>query len=284
MSKILHKLPTSVLVSIAIATVLGSTIVQPLLFNSPLPIFSLIPNWILWMVFLLALLVTIYQAYLTLEANQAKFDLLPDDDLTNDFVGRKEQVDELTQLLLDLTTHPAIVICGMGGMGKTTLAEKVLHNNKKLFDYRVNFSFGKQMFEPVTGMMKDVENEASTTDAVLVKIARALGLPGITEKSIRTNEKKLILKEQLRGKRIIVFFDNIESEEMTNHVINDICSILSPASKLLITSRVVLKGERIRHLSLIGLSESESIALLKKNGNHIPSIHKAPRNELRNEN
>jgi predicted ATPase/class 3 adenylate cyclase len=138
------------------------------------------------------------------------------------FVGREEEVRDITRLLLDQAVR-MLTLTGPGGIGKTRLALEAAGMVQGAFEDGV-------FFVPL----------AALTDPTLIAatIARALEIPEDVARPAMDS-----LKAHLARKRLLLVLDNLEQVASAGPELAELATA-SEALKLLITSRVVL---RLRH-------------------------------------
>ncbi|KAL8500894.1 hypothetical protein ACS0TY_020469 [Phlomoides rotata] len=141
--------------------------------------------------------------------------------------GRTSEKEEIVNLLVgndetNLTTPSILPILGMGGIGKTTVAQ-IIYNDKRV----------DEVF--------DVKAWASVSDDFnLIRITKAL-LESATDKPCDTMNLELLqsgLKEKLNKKRFLVILDDVWNEHLGNW--NDLSvpfMVGNPGSKIVITTR-----------------------------------------------
>ncbi|WP_219462502.1 AfsR/SARP family transcriptional regulator [Nonomuraea rhizosphaerae] len=118
----------------------------------------------------------------------------------SDFTGRKEIAGRLRTLLSSAQSSaegvPVAAICGIGGVGKTTLAVHVAHAADDLFP-------DGQLYADLRGYT----DEATGPESALGAFLRALGIPSdvIPE---RLAERSALFRSLLSDKRILVLLDN----------------------------------------------------------------------------
>ncbi|XP_056173789.1 probable disease resistance protein RF45 isoform X2 [Syzygium oleosum] len=172
-----------------------------------------------------------------------------------DFVGRKDSIEELVkELLNDGKKHSVIFIWGMGGLGKTSLAKKVVAHDK----VKNNFDGFAWACISQEYHMGDI------LEGILVKL-----IPDQRKRVMEMKDDELFktLYEIQQEKRCIVVLDDIWTKEAWDSL-RAAFPIENTKSKLLITTR---NRDVAEYIDLQGLfhelrclSDQESWDLLKK--------------------
>jgi len=172
---------------------------------------------------------------------------------TAHFVGRVEELDELSTLLDTATDGGTVVISavsGTAGVGKTALALRWAHR------VRGGFPDG-QLYVNLRGY--DPDRPLLATDA-LARFLRALGVAG-EEIPLEVDERAASYRSLLDGRRILIVLDNASSVEQVRPLLPGTSSAL-----VVVTSRDSLAGlvarDGARRLDLDLLPPEDAVALL----------------------
>ncbi|MEM7346762.1 MAG: bacterial transcriptional activator domain-containing protein [Chloroflexota bacterium] len=155
-----------------------------------------------------------------------------------------------------------IAIDGIGGIGKTTLAQALVHalvHTERFYD--IGWVSAKQEeFLPGVGVQatdKPALTEESLTDALLQQLDSRLYLTASHQ------EKRLALIKRLKQESHLIVVDNLESVVDYQSLLPFLHQLANP-SKVLITSRHSLKTQAdVYSLSISELNQPDALALLR---------------------
>lgn len=189
----------------------------------------------------------------------------PDYEYEGGFVGREEDIKEISKYL-QREKFPVVTITGAGGVGKTSLALKVIQEitqkpKSDKFDAIIWLSAKENKLSPFG--IEDIEPTLKSYEELLNTIIHVLGF-GI---EIDSNDKSIEKKEATvnllfdMSKSILLIIDNLETitdERIINFIID-----APQNAKFLITSRRGL-GQVERRYELKQLKEKEAIYLFRQ--------------------
>jgi len=154
-----------------------------------------------------------------------------------ELAGRDSLVNTTLAVLNDVHARAIVTIDGVGGIGKTALAQEIalICHKKKLFDNVVWLSAAKGNFQSI-GIPP-----ALTLDAVLNAIGHQLGVDDITQ--LPAIEKEMRIQALLRRHRVLIVLDNLETAaEAQTEIVRRLQPMLG-SSKALLTSRQRFLGD-----------------------------------------
>ncbi|MEU4573188.1 BTAD domain-containing putative transcriptional regulator [Nonomuraea sp. NPDC023979] len=166
----------------------------------------------------------------------------------SDFSGRLEQVSALTRMLGpgERTAMPLVVITGMGGVGKTTLA---VHAGHRL---RESHPDG-QLYVDLHGTDGNAVDPASVLNRMLL----ALGVDGSVIPA-ELDERATLYRSRLAGRRVLVVLDNALDEAQVRPLLPG-----APTCATIVTSRSRLRGlSGGHHVDLDVFHPQEALDLL----------------------
>src|SRR5215213_5212741 len=143
----------------------------------------------------------------------------------------------------------AVLIVGLGGNGKTSLAREVA-------DTCIKGSSGASQFDAAVWISDKDRPGTTNLCIVLDEIARTLDYPGITQ--FEHDEKRREVEQLLKRQRVLVIVDNFET--ITDGALLTWLLNLSEPSKALITTREYRREFRRSSwpVELRGMSENEA--------------------------
>jgi NB-ARC domain len=179
-----------------------------------------------------------------------------------EFIGRRDDLDELLGALRDQRI-PLIVLKGMGGMGKTALAEEAVRIVAASEDFSTIFWHSTQAEKFVgDGVVRTEVNDYSF-DALLDDLLRHSQLTWSADAS--TTMKENIVRSWLAdiNNRVLIVLDNLETVPDRDALVARLAEILG-WGKILVTSRYSILRARAFTLDLEGLSPTDAITFLTR--------------------
>ena len=183
----------------------------------------------------------------------------PDYEYEGGFVGRKNDIEQIKKLLLgDL--HRVISITGAGGVGKTSLASKVVDEivlkEKNKFDYIIWLSAKDKKLSYL-----GIEDVAPTVKDYEELLDIILEVTGFFDDQLTIKEKENNVNSILdMCNNMLIIIDNLET--ITDEKIKNFILDCHPHVKILITSRKGL-GQVNRVYELKELQELEAVYLFR---------------------
>jgi hypothetical protein len=177
-----------------------------------------------------------------------------------EFVGRREELAELLGALRD-PGLPLITLTGIGGIGKTALAEEAVRRAavEGLFTRTVWRSTQAEKF--IGDGVERSEEARYSFDELLADILVQSGKSSIAGAS--TAVKLDAVSGLLATEHVLIVLDNLETVSNRDALVASLFNILGKG-KLLITSRYEIKHPRVHPIVLKeGLSLEDGIAFLK---------------------
>lgn len=152
------------------------------------------------------------------------------------FFGRKKEIAQAMRALNPADRVWAVIIDGIGGIGKTALAVEVAYlcKEQEWFDTFVFVSAKLDQLKPL-GIQETVL-AAKTRDDFINEIARAIGRHEIAQ--LASNSKGRALAEALRGTKALLILDNLETLQPAEQTaIADFLHSIPNDCKSIMTSR-----------------------------------------------
>ena len=177
-----------------------------------------------------------------------------------DFVGREKEKKQVHEALGSRSF--IIMIDGIGGIGKTSLALEVLHECLAASRQSENSENSVQTFDAF--VWTSAKDHPLTLNDVLDTIARTLEYPYITQLS--PEEKQHEVGKRLRQKSCLLIVDNFET--VTDDALAKFILELPNPSKCLITSREQ-SLRQARAVSIRGMEHAEARQLIANEGSRL---------------
>lgn len=179
----------------------------------------------------------------------------------SDYVDRPKLETDLLKLLLD-DKHSIVTLVGRGGIGKTSLALKVIQELYKKTRYEVIVWFSSRDVDlQFTGPKPVRPLVLSPEDMSKFYVGLVLSSEKITEKGFNA---RAYFETQLQGCDLgpcLFVFDNFETTQNPLEIFNWIDSFIRPPNKALITTRLrEFKGDYPVEVS--GMEEKEARLLI----------------------
>lgn len=194
-------------------------------------------------------------------------DNLPKPNYGENFVGRETDLNSILAGILEEEHTYRILIHGIGGLGKTALAQKVAYILKnKVENHLIDLDYifwisAKNEQYTVSKGIKSITQDLNTIQDVLHLLAQLLSIE-INEMDIE--DQKELLKNALKTKSGILIIDNWETVKDINDELLDFLLKLPGKNKIIITSRYKIVDQQFKNLSPSPMINEEGIQFLKK--------------------
>jgi hypothetical protein len=225
-----------------------------------------------------------FSSYLETESQvenvlKQQLNIVPEEQL----FGIEEYLLRLREYLQDRKSSWFISVTGQGGIGKTSLVEKLVRENTALLGFKkLAWITAKRKYINKIGEIEH-RGEALNIDSMINEIANQLDimLPQAVEDNF------LYLQNKLQSTPYLIVIDNLETlqeyESLLFRFGSDNSRNNFKPSKVIFTSRVKLAGQtniELKEEELLGLSEDASLALIKYKGKDIKRIREARHSDL----
>lgn len=135
-----------------------------------------------------------------------------------------------------------LLIAGEGGMGKSTLAAKIVRclYSQKAVDMILGDSAKKQEIDPVTGTTRQHDRTSYDFDTFLKGICAQLGL---RYDPARSNHQQTLtrIKNRLEGRHAVIVLDNLETVENGATLLDGLRRLTNRGIRIIVTTRDVSK-------------------------------------------
>ncbi|MFN8445624.1 MAG: NB-ARC domain-containing protein [Caldilineaceae bacterium] len=208
--------------------------------------------------------------------------------LSQPLFGVDDQIEQLAQQLLQADAPWLLCIEGIGGLGKTALADALVRSLLRqgaigygpLVD--VGWVTARQCVLNGGGAIKTVPMPALTSEALMDQLLVQLCNLGQEAVGLPAAQKLNILRQRLKTFPHLVVIDNLETVLDVEHLLDTIRLLANP-SKFLLTSRQSLFFQPdLYHWQLRELSTQNSLALIRYEASvrNLPALIHANNDEL----
>jgi hypothetical protein len=180
-------------------------------------------------------------------------------------VGVEAQIAELQQVVTQPGPPWLIAIEGIGGIGKTSLADALLRRliGMAAFD-EIGWVSARRQRLALNGDIHSVAQPVELAHQVITHLARQLA-PELVIHNEHTLEQLLaILQSRLQRTPHLIVIDNLETLQDVESLLPTLNSLANP-SKFLLTSRTKLFAEPgVHHFPVGELSEADALRLIRQ--------------------
>jgi hypothetical protein len=178
-------------------------------------------------------------------------------------IGFEDHLKQLLDLLTSSGPPWLVAIEGLGGLGKTSLADAVTRQiiDRRLFD-DVGWVSARQHIFTLSGRMQAVETPALTAESLIDELIAQL-LPHLPKpETLSSQEAKSLLQTHLDQTRSLIVIDNLETLTDVAELLPLLHKLANPA-RFLLTSRESFYDEvALFHFRLPQLSQAGALHLI----------------------
>lgn len=180
-------------------------------------------------------------------------------------VGVETLLDALTSPCVTTTAPWLIALTGMGGIGKTTLADALVRRLIEV-DWLTDLAWvsARQESFHLGGGIQPVAQPALTVPALVNALVAQLWDATDTPPALSSKEATLFLEQRLKARPHLIVIDNLETLVDLATLLPTLRRLANP-TKFLLTSRWSLQGEPdVYQFQVPELSEADALALIRQ--------------------